>query len=125
MHCGVMEKKDRSPCDFCRGKGTSYTLEVWEVEHTPRSEKTFKVGRAGENQEERIYSGRQERTESNGKRLGVIEKKHGLGAWTCPGGMFQGWNTCRVCEAPRSTREERERGAEAWMEGTTASVQSR
>ena len=124
MHCGVMEKKDRSPCDSCRGKGTSYTLEVWEVEHTPRSEKTFKVGRVGESQEERIYSGRQERTDSNGKRLGVLEKR-GLGAWTCPGGMFQGLNLCRECKAPRSTRAERGRGAKAWIEGTMASVQSR
>ena len=60
MHCSVMEKKDRSPCDSCRGKGTSYTLEVWEVSHTPRSEKTFKVGRGGESQGERTHSGWQE-----------------------------------------------------------------
>ena len=116
MHCGVMEKKDRSPCDSCRGKGTSYTLEVWEIEHTPRSEKTFKVGRVGESQGERIYWGRQGRTASNGKRLGVLEKKRGLEARTCPGGTFQGWNVYRACEAPRSTRAGRGRGAEALMQ---------
>ena len=92
---------------------TSYTLEVREVEHTPRSEKTFKVGRVGESQGERIYSGRPGRTASSEKRLGVLEKKRGLEAWACPGGTLQGWAICRACEAPRSTREERGKGAEA------------
>ena len=78
----------------------------------------------GESQGERIYSGRQGRTASNGKHLGVLEKKRGLEARVCPEGTLQDWTICRACEAPRSTREERGKGVEAKMEGTTASVQS-
>ena len=67
----------------------------------------------GESQGERIYSGRQGRTASTGKHLGVLEKKRGLEARVCPEGALQGWTICRASEAPRSTRGERGKGAVA------------